>query len=183
MMRRIFKYFFILATFSFFKLSLASSHDFSKCNAILASSKDNVVWIDTWAPKFKYFYDGVPELSPSEAKWLDTELSSKNQQRFTSAYTSKEYAIRYLKGHAQSLYLLTNNFTDTTKNWSLLAYFFIDDESTRHLVNLIKAGVIDANVIPCEWRVFGIDAERINSNRVFYAREILTGNLMNSLKK
>lgn len=183
MMCRIFKYLFVLVTFSFFKLSLASSHDVLQCNALLSYSKDNVVWIDTWAPKFKYFYDGVPELSPSEAKWLDTELSSKNQQRFTSAYTSKEYAIRYLKGHAQSLYLLTNNFADTTENWALLAYFIIDDESTRLLVNLVKAGVIDANVIPCEWRVFGIDTERINSSRVSYARGILTGNLMNSLKK
>jgi len=164
----------------------ASGYDASKfCSPFEQTiSADNETFIKTWGPKFKFMNDGIPELSPKESAWLDDELNSNNAKRHTNARTSKEYALRSLKQWAVSIDVSTNNFFENnTKNWAYIAYLFVDSTSSSYLVDLVNAGVISREIVPCEWQIFGFDANLINEMRMYFAQSILSKNLINSLAK
>lgn len=176
----------VILGFFTFGLTYAGDNSYSSlCSPLEQShSADNKTFIKTWGPKFKVLNEAIPELSPEENKWLDGELKSHNQERAIKALKSKEYAIRKLKPWAQSLDLRTNKFfSDKPESWSHLAYWFIDTQSTYDLVKLVDYGVISRNVIPCEWQIFELSPEYIMQMRSSFAQNILTNNLINSLKK
>ncbi len=47
--------------------------------------------------RFQEMYDAVPNLSPSQEKWLNTEISSKNAYRKLKAMDSDEYYLQNTK--------------------------------------------------------------------------------------
>lgn len=166
------------------QVAIASGKDVNECSPPKqAMSDNNEVFIKTWAPKFKLMNDGIPELSPKENAWLDGELESKNQKRILTVYSSKEFAIRFLKIWATSLENSTYMFTDNAETWSYITQLFLDINSTIYLMKLVEDGVINKDIIPCEWRTFDSTGELMIRMRIFYAQHILSKNLINSLKK
>lgn len=172
--------YFYLMSFSSLAANLCHPQDKS-------ASPDNKVFIEFWAARLKILNDGIPELSPRESAWLDSELKaagadSRASQRWLNAMRSNEAKLRRVKQWTTSMAILVQYWKDTPQNWILLAHYFLRYETTYDIFSLVKAGLIKQELVPAEWNVPAFEEEFINQRRMYYANLIIVCNLPKSLK-
>jgi hypothetical protein len=110
--------------------------------------------------KFQEMYDAVPNLSPSQVKWLNTEMSSKNTYRKLKALESDEYYLQNTKRRIKNFLtglavIIEGKFQDPQgrrievdqrhKIWAwlgiaseLMNYWFLND-----IVTLVNRGLVN----------------------------------------
>lgn len=145
-----------------------------------------------WLPRFERLYASIPDLSPRESQWLDSERRG-NGRRPVHAVSSREFALQSAKFNAGSLLASLRNLSnekrgraEQTQDWLFFAYTLIDEDADLHLARLVTERVIPADALPEEWKSLASGEtmelqESIRWARMSLARHVLICTLANRL--
>jgi hypothetical protein len=152
-----------------------------------SASSNNRLFIEYWTPLINKLNNGVPELSPEENKWLDSELliggsSAETFQRWIEAESSKEMKLRNIKSWANSMAVTLNHWKDTPENWIGLIHYFLRSNTSYDLAELVYIKKLKKEIIPHDWIVFGLDPGIMNQRRMYYADMMIKCNLVISIE-
>jgi len=152
-----------------------------------SASANNRIFIEYWTPFINKLNNGVPELSPEENKWLDSELliggsNKESIQRWVDANKSNEMKLRNLKKWTNSMSLTLKYWNDTPEKWLQLIHYFLWSNTSYDIFDLVYMKKIDKEIIPKDWIVFGLDPGIMNQKRMYYADMMIRCNLVISIE-
>lgn len=143
-----------------------------------------------WLKCFKKVEEQIPTLSPSEKRWLETELDTelakgKVTQRSLTARKSSEYNIHIARSHLEEIiYYLTllanNKSVERNKEmitWSLLAHQFMDGDFWQSISVLVDQKIVNKKIDNIEAFYF----ENFVLKAQFIIRRVITNYLNGTL--
>lgn len=94
------------------------------------------------AEYFEGMNKAIPNLSPAEKEWLNSELGSQNNERAKNAFLSKEYNLREIKNYAEQNFFILKSIAEGQSPdneaffWLMFVRNNLDEVGNFHLIQL-----------------------------------------------